>query len=283
MNLKKGIFALILLSIVIFNTKVYIRHVNGSNGLLYNEIGNAYKNKKVNVTAHRGDSLNYPENTLSSILGAKELGADWIEIDVRKTIDNRLVVIHDSNLKRTTGIDREVYDATFDEIKDYNAGKYLGKNESVPLLDQVLEYAKRTKLKLYIELKIRDHEKNIIDDVVNLIKYYEFENSCVITSFDYDIIKELKMLNPHIKTSIIMKKLGDDIDRFEFADEFSINAKNIDRDIVDTIHLKNKKISAWTVDSEKEVIRMIDLKVDNIITNKIKLVKEIINNANYDL
>ena len=118
MNLKKGIFALILLSIVIFNTKVYIRHVNGSNGLLYNEIGNAYKNKKVNVTAHRGDSLNYPENTLSSILGAKELGADWIEIDVRKTIDNRLVVIHDSNLKRTTGIDREIYDVTYDEIKD---------------------------------------------------------------------------------------------------------------------------------------------------------------------
>lgn len=62
----------------------------------------------VEVTAHRGYSTEYPENTIPAFKGAITVGADWAELDVQQTADGEVIVMHDSSLKRTTGLDKEV-------------------------------------------------------------------------------------------------------------------------------------------------------------------------------
>ena len=66
--------------------------------------------RKMDITAHRGASVKYPENTMAAFVGAKNLGADWIELDVQQTKDKKIVVSHDTNLKRVTGVDKEIND-----------------------------------------------------------------------------------------------------------------------------------------------------------------------------
>lgn len=110
--------------------------------------------RTLEVTAHRGASKDYPENTLASFVGAKEMGADWIELDVQETKDGKIVVIHDTNLKRTTGVDKNIYEATYEEIKDLDAGSHLNsdfKDERIPLFEDVVLWAKDNNMKLNIE------------------------------------------------------------------------------------------------------------------------------------
>ncbi len=78
--------------------------------------------QNITITAHRGASGHAPENTLSSLRKAIEMGADFCEIDVQETIDGVLILFHDNNFKRTTGIDKNVWETTYDEVKNLEAG-----------------------------------------------------------------------------------------------------------------------------------------------------------------
>ena len=74
---------------------------------------------KVEITAHRGDSIKALENTIPAFEKAIESGADWIELDVKETRDNVPVVFHDSSLKRLMGQDGTIREMTLEEIKNF--------------------------------------------------------------------------------------------------------------------------------------------------------------------
>ena len=74
------------------------------------------------IYAHRGFSEKYPENTMLAFRKAAEIGAEGIEIDVHLTKDGELVVMHDENTIRTTGVDALIKDLTLDEFKALDAG-----------------------------------------------------------------------------------------------------------------------------------------------------------------
>src|SRR5260221_43314 len=96
---------------------------------------------RVTVSAHRGASGYAPENTLAAFRLANELGADMVEFDVHLTADERLVLIHDDTLDRTTTGTGYVRDHTWDEIAGLDAGAWYApefQGERVPLLDDVL-------------------------------------------------------------------------------------------------------------------------------------------------
>lgn len=66
--------------------------------------------QEIQITAHRGYSEQYPENTMPAFQGAVKIGADCIELDVQQTRDGKIIVMHDSNLKRTTGVDKNIWE-----------------------------------------------------------------------------------------------------------------------------------------------------------------------------
>ncbi len=231
------------------------------------------------VTAHRGASAFYPENTMSAFVGAKELGADWIELDVQQTKDQKLIILHDTNLKRTTGFSKNTWEVTYEEIKDLDAGSFFDSQyhtERIPLLEDVLEFAKSQDIKLNIELKPTGKEKDFEKNVVDMIKEYHLEDSCVITSQVYEVLEKVKQHDKDIKTVYVMSFAYGNIISLTAADSFSIEASSITKTLVENIHAAGKEVYAWTVNTENSISEMIQFNVDNIITDQITLAKDTI-------
>jgi glycerophosphoryl diester phosphodiesterase len=127
----------------------------------------------VNVIAHRGASAYAPENTLASYKLAKEMNADWFELDCTFTKDGEVIVIHDGKVDRVTNGKGAVSNLTLAELKSLDAGswkdpKYAG--EKLPTLIETLDYAKSAKIGVYIEIK------NSADDAIllkNILRKFE--------------------------------------------------------------------------------------------------------------
>lgn len=235
--------------------------------------------RKMEITAHRGASVKYPENTMAAFRGAKKLGADWIELDVQQTKDRQIVVSHDTNLGRVTGVDKDIIDMNYSEIEKLDAGSFFNKkfkDEKIPLLKEVLQYAKDNNIRLNIELKPTGEEKDFEKQVVDLIKKYKFENRCVITSQVYSVLEKVKKEDKEIKTVYVMSIAIGEITDAKYADAFSVEASNVNESLVNTVHNSGKELFAWTINTEESINNMIDMDVDNIITDNIQLGKKLV-------
>lgn len=157
------------------------------------------------LVAHRAGSTFAPENTISALENAIDNGADQAEIDVQQLRDGTLIVMHDTNFKRTTGVDLNVWDADYSEIQTLNAGAYFSyiyKNEAIPTLEQMLQTAKG-RINLMIKLKINGHEENLEQAILALIKEHNMEQQCSIASMDLEILKRVKVQMPQMETVYI--------------------------------------------------------------------------------
>lgn len=254
---------------------------------------NITKSKLPEITAHRGASMDYPENTMSAFIGAKNLGADWIELDVQQTKDGKIIVFHDKNFKRVTGVNANTWELTYEEVSKLNAANYFDERsftisdletleptfndfEKIPLLEEVIQFAKESDIKLNIELKPTGHETNFEKSVIDIINKLDFRNECVITSQVYEVLERVKEYDKNIETVYVMSLAYGDIAPLEAADNFSIEATSVTKKLVKRIHKKGKKLYAWTVNTEENIRKMIDLNVDNIITDDVILSKDII-------
>jgi glycerophosphoryl diester phosphodiesterase len=199
------------------------------------------------VTAHRGASALYPENTMAAFRGAAELGADWIELDVQQTRDGQLIVMHDSNLRRTTGLNKPVWETDWSEVAALDAGSWFSPDfagEPVPLLSQVLEFAKEADIRLNIELKPTGHEQDFAKSVVSLVESADYLDRCVITSQNYSILEEVKAYQPEAKTVYVMGVAYGNLLKLEAADAFSIKSINITAGMVSRLHNSGREIYA---------------------------------------
>ena len=230
--------------------------------------------KKQEITAHRGSSIKYPENTMLAFIGALNEQANWIELDVQQTKDDVLVVSHDNNLKRTTGKDINITDVNYDEIKEIDVGSYLNSNypiSYIPRLEDVIKWASSNNMKVNIELKPNGMENDLEEKVIALIKKYNFEDNCVVASGKYEVLEKVKEIDDDIKTAYVMSFFYGDIIKLDKVDVFSIEASSINNELVKKIHNNGKEIYAWTVNNSDSINKMLELNVDNIITDDVEL------------
>jgi glycerophosphoryl diester phosphodiesterase len=167
----------------------------------------------VMVTAHRGAMAYAPENTFAAFRLAKHLGAEAIELDVHLTADDRLIVHHDDTLDRTTNGTGFVRDRTWDEIAGLSAGAWFGSafaGERVPLLEDVLDWARSETMRLSIELKRpnaalgRKPYPELSRRVVEMVQAYGIADNVVLFSDDHAAVREVHRLAPDIATSITL-------------------------------------------------------------------------------
>ncbi|MEH2941814.1 glycerophosphodiester phosphodiesterase family protein [Lachnospiraceae bacterium KK002] len=229
------------------------------------------------VTAHRGASSFYPENTMAAFEGAARLGTDWIELDVQQSGDGQIIVLHDTSFKRTTGVAGNTWELAYEEIEKLDNGSFFDSRfagEKIPLLAEVISFAKEHDIKLNIELKPTGHETDFEKNVVDLIEAADFADSCVITSQVYEVLERVKAYRENIRTVYVMSFAYGDINQLGAADHFSIEATSVTEKMVFDVHNAGKELYAWTVNTEENIDRMIELHVDNIITDNVTLAKE---------
>ena len=226
------------------------------------------------IIAHRGFSDIAPENTLIAFSKAIESGTPYFELDVHKSKDGELVVIHDFTVERTSsnnskGVVSEMTLAQLNKVKVGYSEKFKVKysDEKIPTLREALELAKG-KIKVCVEIKIENIEKPVVD----LIEELGMAKQVIVFSFHYDVIKKVKLLNPKIPTLFLIDvastKTIDDVLKIN-ADAIGVGyGTNPTVDFVSYAHKNNIQIFKWTVNEEKQMKELIDLKLDGLITNK---------------
>lgn len=232
----------------------------------------------VEVTAHRGYSAVYPENTIPAFKGAIQVGADWAELDVQQTADGEVIVMHDSNLKRTTGLDKEVWQVTWDEIKDLDNGSWFDKKYQtvrIPTLEEVLKVC-RGKIHLNIEIKPSGHDKDLEEQVAKLLKKYHMRDTCVVSSLKYDSLRKIKEADDSIETAYITSVSYGNFTNLEYADGYSVESTLLSKGFVNKAQKAGKQIYVWTVNSEERLEKVVGMGIDNVITDDPVMAKELI-------
>ena len=264
---------IIALSIVVVIGVNFAYNFADRRGVLHMGLGNP-----VEVTAHRGYSAAYPENTIPAFKGAIQVGADWAELDVQQTADGEVIVMHDSNLKRTTGLDKEVWQVTWDEIKDLDNGSWFDKKYQtvrIPTLEEVLKVC-RGKIHLNIEIKPSGHDKDLEEQVAKLLKKYHMRDTCVVSSLKYDSLRKIKESDESIETAYITSVSYGNFTDLEYADGYSVESTLLSKSFVNKAQKAGKQIYVWTVNSEERLEKVVGMGIDNVITDDPVMAKELI-------
>ncbi|MGI5140830.1 MULTISPECIES: glycerophosphodiester phosphodiesterase [unclassified Streptomyces] len=243
------------------------------------------------VVAHRGASAYAPENTLAAVDTASAMGFSWVENDVQRTKDGRLVVIHDATLDRTTDVKRvfphrapwRVKDFTAGEIARLDAGSWFGRRYSgvhVPTLRQYLQRVSHNHQKLVLEIKNPELYPGIERQTVKLLQDEgwldrdHLRNRLIVQSFSADSVRKVHELRAGIRTAYLGTPRVTELPVFaRFTDQINARYTKISSRYVSAVHAlkgshaRTMKVFAWTVDSADEARRVAGFGVDGIITN----------------
>lgn len=206
------------------------------------------------LIAHRGlHSKNTKENTLPALLLAnKNTNLSGLELDVRLTRDNEVVVIHDEDINRVSNGKGKVRDMTLDRLKRFNCGTIL-KRERISTLDEALNKLSPSGM-IIIELKDELNKNNIlVNKVLELIKKYPNLNIW-LKSFSKDIVLYLKQYSNY-PVGILINANNKELLNID-VDFYSISQKVINNEIVDNLLKQNKNIMVWTINDENEIMSL---------------------------
>ncbi|MBU1044763.1 MAG: glycerophosphodiester phosphodiesterase [Candidatus Omnitrophica bacterium] len=212
--------------------------------------------RKILCIAHRGASAYRPENTIKAFEKAIKQHADCIEIDVQKTADNQLVVYHDTSFQN-----KEL-------LKDQNlaAVKQEGKSRGidVPTLDEVLD-----KLNNRIILNIEIKSPGLVDLLVKKLKAYD-PKKIICSSFIHSVLSEFEAKAPGIaRAPVIGCQMLDPLRLLKNTNSEILvqNHEFVDKNYVELLHKKNKRIFVYTVNKVAALNQMIGYNVDGIMTD----------------
>lgn len=230
------------------------------------------------VTAHRGDSTAHPENTLSAIQSALALGVDWIEVDVHRSSDGGLMVIHDETTGRVAGEDLKVADSTVSELRalDVSTGFRAARGldeaacppEAMPTLRQVLMLiVRQDKTRLSIQPKA-----DVVEAVVALVKEVKAEPWVGFNDGDLAKMKQVKALAPELPVfwdRPAAFNLTEDI-ATATANGFEamvVHADGVTPDVVTAIAAAGLEPGAWTVNDPETMQKLLAMGVKRLYTD----------------
>jgi len=237
--------------------------------------------------AHRGASAGAPENTLSSIQRAIELDADLIELDVQRSSDGALVLMHDTTLVRTTNAQRvfpgrgpwRVADFTYEELMRLDAGSWKSHSfvgERIPLLEDAIEAIRNSEAGLLLELKAPELYTGIVSDVVTAMSevpgYVESAVAArrlVVQSSNVAAMKDHKTQAPSVPVGLLGNPAAAHLPVLAtWADQVNPGHLSVDKAYVDRVHSLGMECLVWTVNWGPAMRRALGLGVDGIITNR---------------
>jgi len=229
--------------------------------------------KKPLIYAHRGSSGDAPENTMAAFRLALQQGAAGIELDVQMTADGQLVVIHDETLERTTNGQGFIAAQTYEELRQYDASYIFEpyRGEPIPLLSEVMKLLEPTTLELNIELKNSVIRYEGMEDLaIRMVREFGMEDRVTFSSFNHYSVVELASKAPEIEAAILYE--AELYRPWEYAAPLGARAlhpwlHSVNKDLMAHARQKGMRIRPWTVNTEDEMLRMIDAGVDAIITN----------------
>jgi glycerophosphoryl diester phosphodiesterase len=230
------------------------------------------------IIGHRGASAVAPENTMAAFREAIAVGADGIEFDVRLTRDSVPVVIHDSTLRRTGGVNQRVADLSWQELTKVDVGSWFRPGsfaaETVPSLRELFDLFQSNNASLYLEMKCDSpaEYKPLAEACSRLIDEYSFKERVVVECFELPALKVLKEIDSEIKTAALFDRVFTDQSVITRATEIGAMAVALHHRLArKTLVEKSKQaglhVAVWTVDDPIWIDRARAIGIDALITN----------------
>ncbi|NOW96591.1 glycerophosphodiester phosphodiesterase family protein [Mucilaginibacter sp. SG564] len=234
------------------------------------------------VTAHRGNSVEFPENTLPSFQGGIDAGADWVELDIRTTKDGQIVISHDADTKRTTGVELLIPNATYQELERLDVAASFRKAKGLtlsqcpvqrmPLLkDALLLFMKQNRTHVSMHLKV-----DCVTEAIAIIKEAHAEQIVGFNDSGLDYVSKAKKLAPAIPIfwdRLPTTNIDEDIKvaKERGFETIVMHYSGVTQENVDKIKAANLKTGAWTVDDRPTFEKMLKLGIERIYTDDPKL------------
>ena len=231
----------------------------------------------IKIVAHRGASGYAPENTVAAFDKAIEMNADFIEVDVQRSKDGKLVIIHDPTVDRTTDGAGKVKDLTLKQLKRLDAGSWKGsqfKGEKIPTFEEIIKrYRKKTGI--LMDVKYPKRYPGIEKQIAEILKKHKLEQpkkgEIIIQSFNHKSMKKMKQLLPKVPIGVLITKKAHTkekaIEEFaSYADYYNPNYQILTKELVEKANAKGMKVFPWSVRSFDAIQFVLDMNTAAIIT-----------------
>jgi glycerophosphoryl diester phosphodiesterase len=232
------------------------------------------------VIAHRGISAKAPENTLASFaLATSAPGIDMVELDVRLTKDEEVIVLHDRTLQRTSTGNGIAYKYSLKDLKAYDAGSWFDpsfRNERIPTLSEVLQLVGPTR---WVDIEIKSDpfqagRRGLVEEkVLAVVEHCNMKNRVFYSSFDHHLVANLKRMMPAAVTGVLFNLFRDfgrspsKLARRANASIFICAKNELQRSMIDDARRHGIAVYVYTLNSIKDAQKMIQLGVDGIISD----------------
>ena len=250
---------------------------------------NDFFSKRTVVLAHRGDSKRFPENTMPAFISAWEMGVDVIETDIHLSADGRVIIWHDPDLSRITGLRGKIEDFTWDELSKVDAGAnfsrdggrtfpFRGKGIKMVLFREVLRELPEARF----NVDLKDENPDLVDKFASILEEEKAVNRVIGASFHHKILKLLRKRLPSLITSfsskevkiILLQKIlrllrfrrkypGQVLQVPERSGKLAV----VDPLLLKTVHKAGLKVQVWTVNEAPDMKRLLSMGIDGIFTD----------------
>ncbi len=232
--------------------------------------------------AHRGASVEYPENTLLAYRKAIEYGIDALEADIHLTRDGELVAIHDGTLNRTTSGTGRVREHTLSELEALDAGR----GEKIPRLEHIFSLAARAPIRLYLEIK-GDSEAEFLKVAEALLSAVEAAGllrKIILTSFSSPALLRAKALQPGVSTMLDPSPQDGSLTPQEICEQaLRAGANSISYDfqiltpqIADEARLNGLALFPWMPNEPEDIRRTLALGVTGVMTDRPDVLNQVL-------
>jgi glycerophosphoryl diester phosphodiesterase len=228
------------------------------------------------VFAHRGASAWAPENTLAAFRLAVEHGAPAIELDVKLTADQEVVVLHDQTVDRTTNGHGDLRSFNLADLRKLDAGGYFGtqyQGERIPTLVEVFEAVGK---QVYVNVELTNYAStsdHLVDLVAPLVRKYGMQDRVIFSSFFPFNLVRMKRLFPQAPAGLLTDEgrfgwLGRGLfGRWITPAIIHPYYKDVDDRFMRRQKQLHRRVHVWTVDEPKELLRLTALGVNGFFTN----------------
>ena len=210
---------------------------------------------------HRGAGGHAPENTLASIEKAMSLGCDLTEVDIQRTADGSLVLLHDERVDRTTNGKGPVAEMDLEEARKLDAGR----GQTIPTLEEALSTA-HGRIGLILELKA----EGLAYDICGVVRASGFPGEIVYASFLHDELQHVRRADPDAKTLVLFKRLtknpASEAALLQ-ATHVGLRFDTATAPLVKTLHRARLTVFVYTVNKPADITRMRSLGVDGIVSD----------------
>lgn len=226
------------------------------------------------LIGHRGARKEAPENTQAGFDHLRQLGINHVELDVRLSKDQQLVVLHDSTVNRTTEAKGRVLDFDAAELQNMDATVALPnwpERSGIPLLEQVI--AEWPQLKS-IQLEVKTADKPVLEAIAHgltrMITSFSLHNRAIVTSSDQNLLAIMQRIAPNVRRGFVAERFTRaplEVCLNHHCSHLVLNHHRCTPGMIQSAHDLGLEISTWTVNEVNAARRLQQWGVDSIITD----------------